>query len=52
MTDEHMKEKLSALVDNELDELEERRVRRSKAMPCCVKRGSVITWQGRFCREI
>ena len=26
MTDEHMKEKLSALVDNELDELEERRV--------------------------
>ena len=26
MNDEHMKEKLSALVDNELDELEERRV--------------------------
>jgi sigma-E factor negative regulatory protein RseA len=41
MNDEHMKEKLSALVDNELDELEERRVFKALAGDVALRR----TWE-------
>jgi sigma-E factor negative regulatory protein RseA len=41
MNDEHMKEKLSALVDNELDELEERRVFKALADDVALRR----TWE-------